>query len=61
MHDKTNLVSKFSLIHEHWKPHVAGELNGQLVKLVKFQGANLPRPVFDLEPLHPAKHMVATD
>ena len=36
--DKVNLSSKFSLIHEHWKPHIAGELNGQLIKLVKFQG-----------------------
>jgi mannose-6-phosphate isomerase-like protein (cupin superfamily) len=38
MLDKVTLASKFSLIHEHWKPHVAGELNGQLIKLVKFQG-----------------------
>ncbi len=36
--DKINLSDKFSLIHEHWKPHIAGELNGQLIKLVKFQG-----------------------
>ncbi len=33
-----NLSDKFSQIHEHWKPHIAGELNGQLIKLVKFQG-----------------------
>jgi mannose-6-phosphate isomerase-like protein (cupin superfamily) len=38
MPDKITLSSKFSLIHEHWKPHIAGELNGQLIKLVKFQG-----------------------
>ena len=36
--NKVTLSSKFSLIHEHWKPHIAGELNGQLIKLVKFQG-----------------------
>jgi mannose-6-phosphate isomerase-like protein (cupin superfamily) len=36
--DKINLTDKFSLIHEHWKPHIVGELNGQLIKLVKFQG-----------------------
>ncbi len=33
-----NLSSKFSRIHEPWKPHIAGELNRQLIKLVKFQG-----------------------
>ena len=38
MMDKINLTEKFSLIREHWKPHIAGELNGQLIKLVKFQG-----------------------
>jgi mannose-6-phosphate isomerase-like protein (cupin superfamily) len=38
MPDKVTLASKFSLIHEHWKPHIVGELNGQLIKLVKFQG-----------------------
>lgn len=36
--DKVNLVQKLSLINEHWKPHIVGELNGQQVKLVKFQG-----------------------
>ena len=35
---KINLTEKFSLIREHWNPRIAGELNGQLVKLVKFQG-----------------------
>jgi mannose-6-phosphate isomerase-like protein (cupin superfamily) len=38
MPDKVTLASKFSLIHDHWKPHIVGELNGQLIKLVKFQG-----------------------
>ena len=33
-----NLSEKFSRIHESWQPHIAGELNGQLIKLVKFQG-----------------------
>ena len=36
--DKVNIDQKLSLIHEYWKPHIAGELNGQLIKLVKFQG-----------------------
>ena len=35
---KVNLVEKFALINEHWRPKVVGELNGQEVKLVKFQG-----------------------
>ena len=35
---KTNLADKFSLIKDHWNPRIAGELNGQLIKLVKFQG-----------------------
>ncbi len=35
---KTNLAEKFSLIKDHWNPRIAGELNGQLIKLVKFQG-----------------------
>ena len=36
--DKINLAEKFSLFFEHWKPKIVGELNGQQVKLVKFQG-----------------------
>lgn len=35
---KVNLREKLSLIHDHWSPWIAGELNGQHVKLVKFQG-----------------------
>jgi mannose-6-phosphate isomerase-like protein (cupin superfamily) len=35
---KINLAEKFSLISDHWNPRIAGELNGQLVKLVKFKG-----------------------
>jgi len=37
--EKVNLTEKFALINEHWRPKVVGELNGQEVKLVKFQGA----------------------
>ncbi len=35
---KVNLTEKFALIADYWNPRVAGELNGQQVKLVKFQG-----------------------
>jgi len=35
---KVNVAEKFSKIHEHYKPHVAADLNGQQVKLVKFEG-----------------------
>lgn len=33
-----NLAEKFSLVHDHWHPRIVGELNGQHVKVVKFQG-----------------------
>ena len=36
--DKINLAQKLSLIDDHWNPRIAGELNGQLLKLVKFKG-----------------------
>lgn len=36
--NKVNLAEKFSSFSEHWSPKIAGELNGQHVKLVKFQG-----------------------
>ena len=36
--EKVELGSEFSSITEHWRPKVVGELNGQEVKLVKFQG-----------------------
>lgn len=36
--EKINLSEKFALISEHWRPKVVGELNGQEIKLVKFQG-----------------------
>jgi mannose-6-phosphate isomerase-like protein (cupin superfamily) len=35
---KVNLADKLALFSEHWSPKIAGELNGQQVKLVKFQG-----------------------
>lgn len=37
--DKINLTEKFSLFQDHWNPRIAGELNGQHVKLAKFKGA----------------------
>jgi mannose-6-phosphate isomerase-like protein (cupin superfamily) len=36
--EKINLADKLTQISEHWRPKVVGELNGQEVKLVKFQG-----------------------
>ncbi len=36
--EKVNLAEKLSLFTEHYSPQIAGELNGQMVKLVKFQG-----------------------
>jgi mannose-6-phosphate isomerase-like protein (cupin superfamily) len=36
--DKVNLRDKLSRFREAWSPKVVGELNGQQVKLVKFQG-----------------------
>lgn len=37
--EKVNLREKFSLFADHFRPRVAGALNGQHVKLVKFTGA----------------------
>jgi mannose-6-phosphate isomerase-like protein (cupin superfamily) len=36
--DKINTEEKLSLFSDHWNPRIVGELNGQHVKLVKFQG-----------------------
>ena len=36
--EKVNLKQKLGLFHEQWKPKIVRELNGQMVKLVKFQG-----------------------
>jgi mannose-6-phosphate isomerase-like protein (cupin superfamily) len=37
--DKINLREKLARFTEPWSPKIVGELNGQQVKLVKFQGA----------------------
>lgn len=36
--NKVNVIDKFSSISDHWNPRITGELNGQMVKLVKFKG-----------------------
>lgn len=36
--EKVNIGEKLALFSDHWNPRVVGELNGQHVKLVKFQG-----------------------
>lgn len=36
--NKSSLTEKFALIHEHWRPKVVAQLNGQEMKLVKFHG-----------------------
>ena len=36
--DTINLREKLSLFHDYWNPRIVSELNGQYVKLVKFQG-----------------------
>lgn len=36
--EKVNLAEKLALFSEHWKPKIIAELNGQHVKLSKFQG-----------------------
>ena len=35
---KVNLAEKLGAFHTHWDPKIVGELNGQQVKLAKFQG-----------------------
>ena len=35
---KVNLREKLAQLNEPWQPKIVGELNGQQVKLVKFQG-----------------------
>ena len=35
---KVHLAEKLASFNEHWAPRIVGELNGQHVKLVKFQG-----------------------
>ena len=36
--EKVNIKEKLCQFHDHWDPRIVGELNGQHVKLVKFQG-----------------------
>ena len=36
--EKVNIQDKLSLFSDHWNPRIVGELNGQLVKLVRFKG-----------------------
>ncbi len=36
--EKVKLAEKFASFSEHWRPKIAGALNGQEVKLVKFSG-----------------------
>lgn len=36
--DKVRLADKLAQIADYWNPRIVGELNGQMVKLVKFQG-----------------------
>jgi mannose-6-phosphate isomerase-like protein (cupin superfamily) len=38
MPDVVNLAQKFSLIGDHWKPRIAGEINDSYLKLVKVKG-----------------------
>ncbi len=36
--ERLRIQEKLTLFHDHWNPRIVGELNGQHVKLVKFQG-----------------------
>ena len=36
--EKVNIAEKLSLFSDYFNPRIAGELNGQQVKLVKFKG-----------------------
>lgn len=36
--NKVNLAHKFAQFSEPWSPKIVGELNGQQVKVVRFQG-----------------------
>ena len=35
---KVNVLEKMEQVTDYWNPRIVGELNGQHVKLVKFQG-----------------------
>ena len=36
--EPVSLKDRLAQFHDHWSPKIVGELNGQHVKLVKFQG-----------------------
>jgi len=36
--NKVNLINTFTRFTDQWSPKIVGELNGQQVKLVRFQG-----------------------
>ncbi len=36
--EKVNIAEKLHLFNDYWNPRIIGELNGQHVKAVKFQG-----------------------
>lgn len=36
--EKVNISEKLSLFSDHWNPRVVGKLNGQHIRLAKFQG-----------------------
>lgn len=36
--EKVNLREKFALIHDHWRPRIAAQVNDTHVKLVKVRG-----------------------
>jgi len=36
--NKVNIAEKLACFEDHWNPRIVAELNGQHVKLVKFQG-----------------------
>ncbi len=38
MIEKVNLAQKLGRFQEYWSPKIAGELNGQYIKLVKLKG-----------------------
>ena len=38
MPEPINLAEKFALIDDYWSPRIAGELNGNVVKLAKIKG-----------------------
>lgn len=36
--DTVNIIQKFSLFNDYWKPRIVGELNDSCIKLVKLKG-----------------------